>query len=389
MAELVCTLAGQRATTARLFVPPVGPWVLDADLDEAATLTGQVECRLGDLDLIGTVDERATSTFAAATRVRVVAGGNGWGRSLPPRGYHNDAGVKASQVAQDAAREVGEGIGTFTPTRRLGNDFARAVGPASRALEEAAGGTPWWVDYLGVTQVQERPSQPVGEVELLSFDASSRVAVLALTDTSAVLPGSTITDERIPGGATVREVHFELARGTLRARCWCGSGARDRLSSALEALVQQVVARSLRLGGGPWRYRVVGMAPDGRVNLQAISTGVPDVLPVPMRPGAAGVHAQLTPGTEVLVHFVEGDPGQPVITHFAGKGGDGWIPESLSLAAGLAPVARLGDTVQVFLPPVMPFSGTIGGNPATGVLTLPSGGVSVGVIGSGNSKVLA
>jgi hypothetical protein len=139
---------------------------------------------------------------------------------------------------------------------------------------------------------------------------------------------------------------------------------------------------------GLYRYRVVRMASDGRVELQAVRriVGLPDLLPISQWPGVAGTHAELAPGTVVLVEFVEGDRGMPVITHFVGKDGSDFTPVSLVLG-GIdgPPAARSGDAVEVLLPPAV-FSGTIGGAPASGVLTFPLMKTS-GTITAGSAKV--
>jgi len=83
-----------------------------------------------------------------------------------------------------------------------------------------------------------------------------------------------------------------------------------------------------------YRYRVVEMQNE-RVALQAVSSAalLPDMQAISMRPGVSGCHAKLKLGSIVLVAFVEGDPGQPVITHFDGKDGSGWKPVEIEIDA--------------------------------------------------------
>ncbi|HSN26435.1 MAG TPA: hypothetical protein VLT45_09120, partial [Kofleriaceae bacterium] len=69
-------------------------------------------------------------------------------------------------------------------------------------------------------------------------------------------------------------------------------------------------------------------------------SGAPDLVPLSAWPGIAGSHSVAQLGAEVLVQFIEGDPGQPVVTHFAGKDGVGWIPTEAILAA--SSLVRLG-----------------------------------------------
>lgn len=117
----------------------------------------------------------------------------------------------------------------------------------------------------------------------------------------------------------------------------------------------------------PRRFRVVQMhAGDNRVELQAVNPrlGFPDPLPVHVSPGMAGLRAKLVPGTVVVVQFVDGEPTQPVITHFAAAGEPGFTPVELVLTGeiiklgenALLGIARLTDTVQAG-----PFSGVITG----------------------------
>ena len=397
MSDLFASVGGHRATTLRLYVPNVGPWFLDSELDEAVKLAGPVEVVFGKLRLKGTIAPSSSGAFQLTARARVVGGGGGWGKVLAPKSYHNDAGVRAPTVAEDAAREGGETLGTFDPLGPgvLGNDYVRAAGPASRALEDAAGGRPWWVDYQGVTKVAARPSVALapGKGQILSYDPGGRLAVVGVDDPGEIGIGSVLTD-RLDSPATVRELEYTMTAGALRAVAWCGGdeSSETRLIKSLSDIVERILARRLY---GKYRYRVVSMAVDGRVNLQAVTkaAGLPDVVPAMMRPGVAGVFAELALGGEVLVEFIAGKASDPIVTGFAGKGEPGFVPTRLVLGAanaGSAPAAaRQGDTVRVPFPPAI-FSGTIlvSGvpSPATGAITFtPNFGI--GVIEGGSGRV--
>ena len=65
-----------------------------------------------------------------------------------------------------------------------------------------------------------------------------------------------------------------------------------------------------------------------------------------MWPGIAGAHAELAPGTEVLVEFVEGSRTMPIVTHFAGRSGTGFVPVSIAFCNSVQAAARQGDLVQ-------------------------------------------
>lgn len=393
MSETFAAVNGQRLTELRVTVGNVGPWTALCTFEAAPDVSGLVTLTVGSLTMVGTVEADQSGTFAIQRKARIVGGAGGWANQVKAKNYHNDAGVKALTVAQDAAREVGETIGGFVPTaERVGNDYVRAVGTASAVLETVVGGAPWWVDYAGVTQVGPRPAVPLDAINyhVLAYDPQSRLITLGVDDPGIVQIGSVLSDERLDAPQTVRDFELRVTAEELRIVAWCGGS--ESAPARLPGLLRSIIARATDDHlFGKFRYRVVRMASE-RVELQAIrkGAGLPDVLPVSMWPGVAGVHAELTPGAEVLVEFIEGDRTMPIVTHFAGKGGPGFVPVSLVLGGTTGPAAaRLGDSVEVLLPPAV-FSGTIvvsgTPSPATGVVSwvIPK---AEGVITAGSGKV--
>jgi hypothetical protein len=359
MTEGLITVGGERASVVRLFVPNVGPWFADCDLADATALSGRVSAKLGDLALFGTIDPKADGVFGDRRKTRIVAGAGGWGTKLPAKPYHNDAGVRALTVAQDAAREAGETLGTFTPgAERVGNDYAREAVEASVALENVAGGAPWWVDYAGVTHVGPRPpvTPASGSYEVLEYDPRSRVVTLAVDDLRAVGIGSVLS-ERLDEPQTVRELEIVITDAGIRLHAWCGglSGERGRMAMLFEAIVERILARKLY---GKYRYRVVSVAIDGRLRLQAVrkAAGLPDILPISIAPGVANAETKPDLGTLAYVEFIEGDRALPIVTNF-----------ETSKASTLAEVSYKGAAVKILLPPAI-FSGSINGAPATGMI---------------------
>lgn len=393
-------VGSHRARAIVLRVANRGPWVAELDMVDDVALTGAVELQFGALTLHGTVVPQQAGTFGEQTSLHVVGGGAGWGRQLPAKAYHNDAGVKARLLAEDAARDAGETLGSFVATpERIGLDYVRAAGTASATLEYAAATSPWWVDFAGVTNVGLRPEVelPAKSYVLLNFEPATQVAELAVDDLSALTVGSVISDERLGASLVVRD--FELTtkdNSPLRATVWCGGLNTEpgRLPGLLRAIVRRLGEGALH---GCYRYRVATMLSDGRCELQAVrtATGLPDLRPVLQWPGAPGLAPRLALGAEVLVQFIDSDPAQPVITHYAGEGGAGFIPASFVLSAsgnvglsagaamdvdgltvriggvGALAAARLGDSVSVALPP------SAGGGVATGVITSASGKVTI------------
>lgn len=329
---------GVSVIEAIVHVPSSGPWFADLVFEGEPDISGTVVLRLGDLELTGTIDPTHNGTFGAQRKARMVAGAGAWATLLPAKSYHNDANIRARSIAEDAAREAGETLGDFSPQlERIGIDYVRQAGLASRVLEDVIGSANWWVDYTGRTNVGQRTvvDAAPGTYEVLEFSPGDRVVVLAVDDLGSIGVGTTIT-ERLDTPRTIRDLEIRVEADAVRVVAWCGGDVASR--GRLPALLRSVVAKATdgRLFG-LWKYRVVRMHSEDqdRVELQAVrrDAGLPDLGPTSLFPGIAGAHARLTPGAEVLVQFVEGDRRLPLVTHFAGVDGTGWAPVQLILDA--------------------------------------------------------
>ncbi len=332
-----------------LHFPWVGPWIADYLLLDETPVSGAVTLVAGDLTLQGTVKPDDSGTHLRRASGRIVAGAGGWATTLVPQGYHNDAGVKAALVADDAARAAGETLDLtdFAPlVTSLGANYVRAIGPASRALEDAIGGVPWWVDAAGVTHVKPRPTPEASPdlYDILEYDPHRRLATISVDDISTIGVGSILTKE-LDSPQTVRDLTVKISREGLMLEAWCGSGdGRSRAAGLLDAIAKRATDDQIH---GLWRYRVVRVVAN-RLELQAVrqSAGLPDLILVSMWPGAPGIHGDPEPGSECVVQFIEGDRTQPIVTHFVGKDGASFIPVALELAGADFKVARQGDLVQ-------------------------------------------
>jgi len=82
------------------------------------------------------------------------------------------------------------------------------------------------------------------------------------------------------------------------------------------------------------RYRVIS-GDDSRLSLQIVrkAFGFPDVLPISVWPGVPGAKGEPTPGSLVVVVFLEGDPTLPAVTHWASPEDPAWKPVTLTLDA--------------------------------------------------------
>ncbi len=371
--EAFATCNGHRLLALHVDVPNMGPWVADLDFEDAPAVSGRVEIRLRGLTLIGTVAPKLSGTHLEQRKCRVIAGAGGWAHTITRKDYHNDAKIRAQLIAEDVAREVGETLGDFAPaSERVGVHYTRSTGAASRVLEHVIGvGIPWWVDYAGRTCVGPRPSTPLtidGSYDVLAYDARHRSLTFAIDDPAIVQIGSVVSQPPLEAPQTIREFELHADANEIRVIAWCGGAEaeRGRLAGLMRAIANRATDSKLL---GKYRYRLVSQRPDGRVDLQAVrkDAGLPDLRTVRVWPGVAGAAAELAPGTEVLLEFVEGDPGQPVVTHFAYRDGPGFVPISLSFCGSTQPVARQGDLVQS------------GGDGCQATFTGPPGPMSPGV----------
>lgn len=375
------SINGTRAIAATVRVPFAGVWYADLDLDEDVTFSGAVEVRVGSLVLRGTIAPAFSGSFQLAARYRVIGGAYGWQKRVSTKPYHNDAGVKRSTVALDVARQVDEtlvllvGVDSSLPA-----DFPRQSAPASRILAQLFPSTPWWVGYDGQTSIGPR-AQVEGSTsyDLLDYDPRQKIATVACDDPGAIGIGSVLRN-RLSTPLIVRRIEIVAAKDALRMKLWGREVTKDQLRDATGAIVRETFPRYDFLA--KYRYRVVKMNPgDDRTQLQAVRklAGLPDLLPVSILPGMAGLSAMLTPGSIVLVEFIEGDPSLPIVSHFEAKGGAGFLPVSLFLDAtsavnigatagainlgdALGAVVRYGDQVAIASP-----------NPVAGVISFTPG----------------
>lgn len=347
MAVIAATLAGKRVTRARVQIPKWGAWYADVSVDGESSLTGAVELVLADVTFHGTI----LSGGAAAGRsdYRIVGGAGGWGKIIPAKGYASDAGVKLSTILGDAAREAGETlIATALGRSVAGPAFARQEGPAGRVLELLAPGN-WYVDSGGITRIGTRATSVLERAvpRTSPVDLAAGTVTLAPAAIATIVPGITVD------GLEAVDVQHELsAEGGLRTRIWGPrGGATSRLLQAqrkvFEALFPDIQYR------GVTEYRVISQNGE-RLDLQPVrvSTGMPVLLRVPVRPGVPGASATHSlSGAVVLVQFVDASPARPVVTSFEDADGGAFLPLALAvdastfikLGAGIKPVAVAGD----------------------------------------------
>ncbi len=324
----VSTLAGHRVTHARVNIPAWGCWYADASIDGQVTLSGVIELKIADLTLSGAVisggPEKGRSSF------RIVGGTGGWGLTIPAKSYTNDAGVKLSNVINDAAEAADEVIDTSTlPTDRVGPAWVRQSGPACRVLELLAPSA-WYVGEDGITRLGARPTTTFKGVATRTsqVDLARGTVTLAAESIATLRPGIVVD------GLEAVDVEHEVTPKGLRTTIWGKrAGGTSRRLAAMRALDEQLDPdRRFR---SVWEYRVVTLS-GKRLNLQPVqvSTGMPSLSNVPFRPGVAGCDVAAQLGSRVLVGFVNEDPARPYVSAFEDPDGEGFVPTTLDLTAG-------------------------------------------------------
>lgn len=343
----LATLEGVTISRCSVTVPAWGLWWADVDLVDAAELAGAVTLVLADVTASGAIVSGGAAHGRAA--YRVVGGAGGWGREIGRRAYNNDLGVKLSTVAGDAAREVGETLGDV-PTTKLGTHYARRKAPASHTLNAIAERA-WYVDFNGVTRFGARAeSTYTGIAPRVRQDPGAQCIELATEEIATLVPG-VIVDNALPA----TDVEYVLDATRLTVRVYSGA----QLSRELEAWRKLFDALDPRRAyRTAYEYRVVSQSGE-RLNVQPVrvATGMPDLARVPVRPGMAGERATVTPGSRVVVAFLDGDPSRPYVSNHDEPGSTGWMPLELDFGdAPRLPAARVTDPIVAG-----PFGGTITG----------------------------
>ncbi len=372
------TLNDLGVTRALVNIPKWGCWYAEVLVDGEHDLAkgSLVSLKVADLTLAGAVLAGGPSNGRSA--FRVVAGRGRWGIKLkkkPP--YANDAGVKLAKVLGDAAAEVGETLAPIDPALHVGPHWTRPTVPAARLLEQLVPGA-WYVDEAGVTHLGARaPGTLPAGVTHGPVDRARGKVTLASDSIASILPGLVVD------GLEVVDVTHEIsATGGLRSTVWgaMGAGGSSRDLDAFRRIFEQL--DPVRQFRGGTEYRVESTE-GKRLNLQPVqvSLGMPDLARVPVRPGVAGVDAELVDGARVLVAFVNSDPGRPYVASFEDADGDGFMPTTLTLLEGTKGIARDGDEITISISQFTTASASNGGGPVAIAHDLK------GTISGGSAKV--
>lgn len=319
------TLNGIAVTRCCVSLPAWGVPFYDVEIDRAETLSGAVTLVLLDKTFVGTV--MSGGPWQGRARYRIAGGAGKWGKTIFAQSYANDAGVKLAKVVSDAAAACGEKVGAV-PAGSVGGAYARAEGPAVCVLEELVP-RGWYVDEAGVTQIGRRPASTyAGGATRIKADLAQGTIELAPSAIADLLPGIVVD------GIEAVDVDHVLDAGKLRTTLW-GRGIADssRLSTAFARIVEAFTGHHRYFAA--WEYRVVQRSGE-RLDLQVarVSSGMPDLRNVPVRPGVSGCKSHPKLGSLVLVSFVNGDPARPFVSGFDDPDSPGFVPDDIYLQAG-------------------------------------------------------
>lgn len=333
------SLNGAACTGARVHVPAWGVWWADVDLVGAVTVEGAASLVIGGVTLAGTIISGGASNGRSG--YRIAGGKGGWGRTIAAKGYADDVGVKASTVLKDAAAATGETLGAL-PTTRVGPHFARSNVAASHVLHAVAPRN-WYVDFAGVTQIGQRPASTyAGAAPRTRVDPAVGVIDLATDEFKGLVPGVSVD-----GAPPAADVEYILEGDRLTARMYSRVALPRRLAALAKIFDALDPRRAYRAA---YEYRVVDQVDDRfEVQIVRVSTGMPDLSRVPVRPGMAGHRADVQLGELVLVTFVDGDPARPCITSHDAPDAPGWEPRLIEFGTAtdyFAHAAKVGTEIQ-------------------------------------------
>jgi len=368
---------GNPIVSGSISMPHIGAWHATIQQSGVEPIEGSVTLEIDGISFTGTALPGRSGRSGSRARAKIVGGAGGLSKTLPAKQYAN--GVSVRTVVGDILRETGETLSGNSSEPTLGSSlpsWQRVEGPASRALVAIldAVGAIWRLERDGtvLVTVEAYPDTTVEHV-LLDEDWSAGV-ILIRPQAPDLLPGVTFLVHQI------KYVRHDFDGNGMRTRAYLEppGGLLDRVLSDINKRVDYATL---------WPARVVKQNSDGTLEVVAdderLRQGRGSINKVPIRHGLPGVQSvQVSQGARVRVGFDGGDPDKPFAALW--DAGDADLVQVGPLGAG---VAYVGSAVEVYFPPVVPFSGTINGAPAAGVMTIATPGIGVVTIGSQKFKV--
>lgn len=379
-----CNFGGLSLLSARIALPHVGAWhgELEADCagrEHATGSDGLVAIVIDGVEFRCSV--LRSVDIGGRRKARVVGGHGGLGTTLEATHYTE---TTALSVIRDILADCGETLSSTVDSDALDatalQSWKAAQMPASHLLTRlcSAIGRIWRVLEDGTVWVgaEDYPELAVPN-QLIDEDWAAGCIEIA-PDAPNLVPGVTFL------GQQIRYVVHHLEGDGLRTEAFLETpgGLLDRF---LAGVRQEVIYSRL------YPAEVVTQNADGTLQLLPDDERVrgAGLDRVPIRCGLPGFEVRVKAGARVRLGFDGGDPSRPFASLWDA---DPSVVESISFAGGTRPIARVGDTVQVFAGQT-----AIMGTVVIGEVPQPIGPGSFvtflaplpGVVGSGNPKGLA
>lgn len=313
MAGNFFTFGGVRAVSGSITIPWTGCWAADVEFADTTTLpTGAAALVLGNLSLVGTVYRSAA--YAGRITARIVGGAGGWRKSVAPHSYSLESGVTIGMVLGDVAALVGETVNVPTNSV-LGVYYVREATVAEQVLRQLAGAD-WYVDPVGVTQIQARaPATVTSNFLVNTYDPARGQFEISTEDYASWLPGAQFSNANVPTVQTASMVRIESSNSGKLRHTVLATGPDDQTDRMLQP-IRDVIRHELPALGYLGVFGYVVSETSGTTITATPASGalpLPALIRIPMKSGSAGMQGKPPNGSTIAVAFLDGNPTQPVV----------------------------------------------------------------------------
>ncbi len=317
------TLNGISAASVRFCIPWRGVWLADIDLaaEDVLLVTAMLAAETPSILIAGglpfkcVIDPSASGVFGDRAHCRVV-GAIGWMKDAPAQHFPGPPVTSLTVYAATAASVLEPPPLDPIPVI-YGENFARVAGPAFHVF----GDRDWRVDMTtGIATTAPWLPAVLDPTSSTISDFDIGLKKVTIKGENVITPGTVLVDPRF--GATtyiVRDVEQTFNNSGGLAECYVAEKPTSRLADTMKALVN-ALARPEYLK--TYKYRFV-LPIGGKLALQGVTDGAPDLNPIDQWTGLSGIsasllgNAALAPATEIIVGFAGGDPKDPYLCAFS------------------------------------------------------------------------
>lgn len=370
---------GTGLISIELTKPRVGAWHADVVLDVEEAPSGAATITVDDVIFVGTVLPGRSGVFGRAASAKIVGGKGGLSKVLNAKQYSGGS-VTLGSVVRDILRAAGEELSATADAATLGHgltSWESAGGQASHVLTQVcdAIGATWRVLNDGTVWVGVETWPAVAFDHVVEDEDWAQGVIQIESDAPLLEPGTVLEGQRLD---LVRHfVHDAVLRSYGHLNSPTASLARFRggFRRLIDYSRQYPSTVSAQRADG-----TLQLVPD---DARMKGSGVDKVR---ARHGLPGFKVKVLPGARVMLGFDNGDPTKPFAALWDEDGASAIDSIEFTKDGLGAGFARIGDSVTVFAPTLIPVTGTVSGNPFTGVITITD--PFVGAIDTGNPSFL-